>query len=186
MHECQTKSSFIISRVKNTLDEKSRLLIVHALIFSSINYCSIIWGKCSADLQYQVQKCKDFAAKVICKGKFTKSDHVTPLNNKLQWIDAQKTLFLQASTYVFNRLSIPQISNVTKINFQRRDITNRSTRNSNDLYVNYKNTKSGTKAISVSGARIWNQIPLNIRNSTNIYSFTTSMIQHLADMPSRN
>ena len=75
---------------------------------------------------------------------------------------------MQESTYVFNRLSIPQISNVTKINFQRRNnITNRST-------------------ISVSGARIWNQIPLNIRNSTNIYSFTTSMIQHLADMQSHN
>lgn len=176
-----------LNRVKNTLDEKSRLLIVHALIFSSINYCSLIWGKCSADLQYQVQKCKNFAAKVVCKGKFTKRDHVTPLYDKLQWIDVYKTLFLQESTYVFNRLSIPQISNVTKINFQRRDnITNRSTRNSNDLYVNYKNTKSGTKAISVSGARIWNQIPLNIRNSTNIYSFTTSMIQHLADMQSHN
>ena len=37
-----------LNRVKNTLDQKSWiLLLINALIFSHLNYCSSIWGKCS-------------------------------------------------------------------------------------------------------------------------------------------
>ena len=36
-----------LNRVKNTLDEKSRILLINALIFSHLNYSSSIWGKCS-------------------------------------------------------------------------------------------------------------------------------------------
>ena len=41
-----------LNRVKNTLDDKSRILLINALIFSHLNYCSSIWGKCSGKLQY--------------------------------------------------------------------------------------------------------------------------------------
>ena len=51
-----------LNRVKNTLDKKSRILIINALIFSHLNYCSSIWGKCSETLPYDVQKCINFAA----------------------------------------------------------------------------------------------------------------------------
>ena len=51
-------------RVKNTLNQKSRILLINALIFSHLKYCSSIWGKCSEKLQYEVQKCINFAAKV--------------------------------------------------------------------------------------------------------------------------
>ena len=46
-----------LNRVKNMLDQKSRILLINALIFSHLNYCSSIWGKCSEKLQHGVQKC---------------------------------------------------------------------------------------------------------------------------------
>ena len=57
-----------LNRVKNTLDQISRILLINALIFSHLNYCSSIWGKCSEKLQYEVQKCINFAAKVASNG----------------------------------------------------------------------------------------------------------------------
>ena len=60
-----------LNRVKNTLDQKSRILLINALIFSHINYCCSILGKCSEKLQYDVQKCINFAAKVASVGLFT-------------------------------------------------------------------------------------------------------------------
>ena len=36
-----------LNRVKNILDQKSRILQINALIFSHLNYCSSIWAKCS-------------------------------------------------------------------------------------------------------------------------------------------
>ena len=56
-----------LNRVKNTLVEKSRILLINAHIFSHLNYCRSIWGKCNEKLRYEVQKCINFAAKASGK-----------------------------------------------------------------------------------------------------------------------
>ena len=61
-----------LNRVKNTLDQKSRILLINALIFSHLNYCTLIQGKCSEKFEYEVQKCIIFAAKVASNGKYLK------------------------------------------------------------------------------------------------------------------
>ena len=76
-----------LNRVKNTLYQKSRILLINVLIFSHLNYCSSIWGKCSEKLRYEVQKCINFAAKIASNGKYLKRDHVTPLLRDLKWIN---------------------------------------------------------------------------------------------------
>ena len=68
-----------LNRAKNTFDQNSRILLINALIFSHLNYCSSIWGKCSDKLQYEAQKCINFVAKVASNWKYLKRDHVTPL-----------------------------------------------------------------------------------------------------------
>ena len=73
-----------LNRVKNTLDQKSRILLINAPIFSHLNYCNTIWDKCNEKLPYEVQKCINFAAKVASNGKYLKRDHVTPLLRDLK------------------------------------------------------------------------------------------------------
>ena len=63
-----------LNRVKNTLDQMYRIILKNALIFSHLNYCSSIWGKCSEKLQHEVQKCVNFAAKVASNGKCLKRE----------------------------------------------------------------------------------------------------------------
>ena len=81
-----------LNRVKNMLDQKSRILLINALIFSHLNYCCSIWSKCSEKLQHEVQKCINFAAKVASNGKHLKRDHVTPLLRDLKWINFNSIL----------------------------------------------------------------------------------------------
>ena len=45
---------YYLNRVNNTLDQKSRIFLINALIFSHLKYCSSIWGKCSEKLQFEV------------------------------------------------------------------------------------------------------------------------------------
>ena len=81
-----------LNRVKNTLDQKSRILLIIAFIFSHLNCCCSIWGKCSEKLLYEVQKCINFSAKVASNGKYLKRDHVTPLLRDLKWINFNSIL----------------------------------------------------------------------------------------------
>ena len=109
-----------LNRVKNTLDQKSRILLINALIFSHLNYCSSIWGKSSEKMQYEVQKCINFAAKVASNGKYLKCDHVTPLLRDLKWINFNSILQLNEASFMYTNLYVSADSNVKKINFDLR------------------------------------------------------------------
>ena len=79
------------------------LVLINALIFSHLNDCSSIWGKCGEKLQYKVQKCINFAAKVPSDGKYLKRDHVTPLLRDLKWINFNGILQLNEASSMYKK-----------------------------------------------------------------------------------
>ena len=125
-----------LNSVKNTLDQKSRILIINSLIFSHLNYCSSIWGKCSEKLQYKVQKWINFAAKVASNGKYLKRDHVTPLLRDLKWINFNSILPINEASFMYKNLYALADSNVKKINFVLRNkVSQRMTRNGSNVHI---------------------------------------------------
>ena len=74
-----------INKKKKYFTLETRKLMIDSLIFSSIRYCNIIWGKCNKTNRENIQKCINFAAKVVSNGHHGKRDHVTPLLQKLDW-----------------------------------------------------------------------------------------------------
>ena len=173
-------SSFIVVYVTYFAHQKSRILLINALFFSHLNDCSSIWGKCSEKLQYEVQKCINFATKVASNGKYLKRDNVTPLLRDLTWINFNSILQLNEASFMYKNLQVSADSNVKKINFDLRNyVSQRITRNCSDVHIDYRRTAGGQKAVLVSGAKLWNSIPLNIRNSNTIVTFKSHMYQHL-------
>ena len=125
-----------LNRVNNTIDEKSRILLLNALIFSHLNYCSSIWGKCSEKLQNEVQKCTNFATKVVSNGKYLKRDHVTPLLRDLKWINLNSILQLNEAPFIYKNLHASADSNMKKINFDLwNKVSQRINRNGSDVYI---------------------------------------------------
>ena len=64
-------------------------------------------------------------------------------------------------------------SNEKKINSDLRNkVSQRITRNGSGVHVDYRRTAVGQKkTVSVSGATLWNLIPMNIRNSNPVVTF---------------
>ena len=95
-----------LNRVKNSLDQKSRIPLINALIFSHLNYCSSIWCKCSEKLQHEVQKCINIDAKVAINRKYLKRDHVTPRWRDLKWINFSSILRLNEASFMYKNLYV--------------------------------------------------------------------------------
>ena len=81
-----------LNRAKDTIDQKSKILLVNALIFSHLNYRSSIWGKCCEKLQCELQKCINLAAKVASNRKYLKPENVTPLLRDMKLINFNSIL----------------------------------------------------------------------------------------------
>ena len=83
---------------------------------------------------------------------------------------------------MYTILYVSADSNVKMINFDLRNkVAQRITTNGSDVHINYLRTAVGQKAVSVSGAKPWNSIPINIRNSNTIVTFKSHMHQHLLE-----
>ena len=100
----------------------------------------------------------------------------------LKWINFNSILRLNEESFIYKNLYVSAHSNVKKINFDfRNKVSQRITRNGSDVHIDYRRTAVGQKAISVSGANLWNSIPMNIRNSNTIVTFKSHMYQHLLE-----
>ena len=89
-------------------------------------------------------------------------------------------LQLNEASFMYRNPYVSADSNVKKINFDLRNkVSQRITRNGSDVHIDYRRTALGQKAVSVSGAKLWNSIPMNIRNSNTIVMFKSHMYQHL-------
>jgi hypothetical protein len=160
----------LLNRTKKQLDFKSRLLVINALIFSHLNYCPTIWGKCKKTLLNDIQRCLNFTAKVAHEGNFAKSDHVTSLLNKLGWLSMSERLELNEAVRVYKIQNKLSCSNGVVFS-DRGTAHNRSTRNGSDIDTEFRRTQTGAMAFSVSGPKIFNKLPTDVRNSSNASSF---------------
>ena len=83
---------------------------------------------------------------------------------------------------MYKNLYVSADSNVKKINIDLRNkVSQRIIRNGSDVHIDYRRIAVGQKAVSVSGSKLWNSIPINIRNSYTIVTFKSHMYQHLLE-----
>ena len=109
----------------------------------------------------------------------TRPRHPTILRG-LKYINFNSILRLNEASVMYKNLYASADSNAKKIKFDLRNkVSQRITRNGSDVHIDYRRIAVGQKAISVSGAKLWNSIPINIRNSNNIVTFKSHMYQHL-------
>ena len=135
-----------LNRVKNTLDQKSRILLINALIFSHLTMSSI-WGKCivkNCSMKYKnestlLQKWQ------AMHGKYLRREHVTLLLRDLKWINFNSILRLNEASFIYKNLYVSADSNVKKINFDLRNkVSQRITTNGSDVHIDYRRTAQRT------------------------------------------
>ncbi|KAF2358585.1 Reverse transcriptase domain [Trinorchestia longiramus] len=159
-----------LHRVKNVLDEKTRLLDIQSIVLSRFDYCDLVWGDIPKGLQKELQKCMDFAAKVVCKGNFRKNDHATPLVEKLNWTPIEQRVLIHKVKYVFFSLYRPQSSaNVVKFYPPTTKGVKHDRRH--DVNISFRSSDAGQRALSISGALLWNKLPMHMKINQSIKNF---------------
>ena len=82
---------------------------------------------------------------------------------------------------MYKNLYVAADSNLN-INYEFRNKVSRIiTRNGSDVHIDFRRTALGQEAVSVSGVKLSNSIPMDIRNSNTIVTFKSHMDQHLLE-----
>ena len=84
--------------LKHHLDNKTLSLIIKALIFSRLFYCSSLWGNTFSKNISELQLIQNFVCRIILGTK--KFDHVSAVRKSLGWLSVRQKLLLNTVTMV--------------------------------------------------------------------------------------
>ena len=143
------------------------------------DYGCIIWSRCSVANTNRLLKLQKRAARIILR-----CDILTPsenMFNELQWLSFPKRVQYHTIAMMhkdFNGHAPAYISNMF---IKTSDIHDRCLRSSdnNELRVPFSKTRYYENSFSVNGAKLWNSLPTNIKQISNINSFKNAVRSYL-------
>ena len=166
-----------LNRVKYLFEPKTRIIVVQSSALSLINYCFVVWGSTSNFHLSRVQKLVNFAARVAI-GTVRKYEHISPFLEELGWLRVKDKYKYDVCILVFKvlRSLLPNclydFSNVIHI-------TQRSSRQADNLLVRRARTDMGRRDIDIRGPSLWNTLPCEIINARSLPAFKNNLKRHL-------
>ena len=158
-----------INRVKHLFPKNVLLLVINALIFSKLFYCSTVWSGTSKQNINKLQLVQNFAARILTGVK--KYDHVSPTLKELGWLSIERLLQLRDVTMVFkcdNDLAPIYLCNKLS---KRSEIHNYSTRHRSDLNLGLCRTEAAKRSFFYRAVKHFNDLTSDTRSANSVSIF---------------
>ena len=154
------------------MDNKTLSLIIKALIFGRLFYCSSVWGNTSSE---NISKLQLIWRIILGIKKF---DHVSAARKSLGWLSIRQKLQLNTVTMVQKCRTHQAPPYLCNLFHDRFSVSGRSTRNMSQLNLPKCRLSTGQRSFAFRGAKEYNLLPENIRNLNNISSFKRKVPSH--------
>ena len=170
----------ILKRTRSFLPKQSLLTLYQSMIEPYFRYCNIVWGQCNETLLVRLQTLQNRAARVIANISYESADHNSLLCD-YGWLNVRNLIRLDLGVFMYKTQKglAPDVfydlyHSVTELH----SYNTRSAYNGN-LQIPLTNLRAGDKAISVSGARIWNNIPNSVKQAQSLDVFKRELKEYL-------
>ena len=161
-------------RVKDILSTEARRKLYDSMITPHFNYCDIVWSGCTKQKANELQRIQNIAAKAIVNRKETTSNQAL---KELKLLPLQHKREIHTAVMVYKTLEgrapIPQIHDIRNCLPQHTYSTRATTQNT-FIYKKHKHSKNENSTI-YKATRIWNKIPINIRNQDTQVKFKNTL-----------
>ena len=178
-----SKSIGILTKLKYFLPSNILLKIYNILVLPHLNYCIGVWGNTES---YNLERLFLLQKKAIRSiGHTGFLDHTAPLFKRFKLLKIKEMVRFSIGKfmYKYNNKASPHICD--DIFTKCSEVHDYKTRQSNSGLIKIPAHKTALfgKSLSVSGPKIWNSIPSNIRNAQSFNSFKMKYKIHLCNQP---
>ena len=160
-----------LKRISKFLNIQGRLAIYKSFIFSNFIYCPVVWIFCGRKNSDKLEKLQERAIRFVFNDYSTSYDSLLKLANLLPLsifrlrflaIEVYKCIKKENPTYL-NDLFTSRIPNY---NFRDNDLIQQH---------RFKTVKYGYKSFQYYGAKLWNSLPPEVKNSASLNIFKTRL-----------
>ena len=146
-----------IRKLRQMLSQSKLFQVYRALVESHLRYGNLIWGHLSTTRLHNLQKLKDRAITLI---------QSAPIKDRIPSATLSVNELIKLDQVVMvHKILNEQCSEILKQKFTKRSLVSKyETRRVNDLQVPRSRLEITRKSFSYKDAKVWNDIPNNIRN----------------------
>ena len=166
-----------ISQIRSFLTEDATATLVHALITSKLDsYNSLLIG-IPDTLKRRLQLIQNNAARLITKSR--KSDDITPVLKSLHWLPVSFRIEYKVLCLCYKSLNNLAPSYMSSMLSYRDAPSSRCTLRNDELQLLKEPTARlkthGDRAFSVYAPKLWNTLPLHLRQSSSVDCFKKNL-----------
>lgn len=169
-----------LRRMKNFLTFDSKRRLVQSLIWPHIDYCDVVQLNATADQVARLQKCLNSCVRFIYNLK--RDERITPYFKQLGWLKVIERRKLRTAVEIYKILSTNTPTYLASSFSYLSHFHDINTRSGTKLSIPRHLTDFRHKSFAVSGARLWNTIPEQIRSKKTVQSFRQAYQEHLVRM----
>ena len=166
-----------IRKIRDFVDRDTLISIYNALINPHFDYCSEVWDTLGVGLSNRLQKLQNRAARVIMN--FGNDISGPEAIKALGWETLETRRVKSKAKTMYKVLNNLAPSSLAELFEQKRNITQYDLRGSStSLQLPQPKTEKLKKSFSYDGARVWNSLPADVRNSDTLTIFKNGIRAH--------
>ncbi|XP_034562467.1 uncharacterized protein LOC117829052, partial [Notolabrus celidotus] len=172
------KSSFFhirqLAKVKPFLARQHFETVIHAFVTSRLDYCNALYLGISQSSLARLQLVQNAAARLLIGAR--KREHITPILASLHWLPVHFRVHFKIILFVFkslNGLAPPYLSELIHLYAPARCL-----RSADQLLLEVPRSKRklrGDRAFSVAAPKLWNDLPLAVRQAPSLSTFKSRL-----------
>ena len=166
----------ILFQIRNKISRYVAKIIYLSLCLPYLQYCNILWASGSASNLTPIFNCQKKIIRIILKKG--RREPSTPLFKKLKLLKLCDVNNLNSAQFVYKSIHelIP-----SPISFVQQAPGPYNLRHREVLYVPFTRSKQSQRFILVRGAKLWNDLPLEMRTCRTINSFKKRLKRYYLD-----
>ena len=169
-----------IKRIRPFLSREDAKSLIHSLVISRLDYCNGLLYGLPDYLIHDLQVVMNDAARIVVGIKRDPTISITDVLKDLHWLPIKERSIFKILTMVYKGLHGLAPQYITEL-LLVKPVPSHSLRNydSLKLILPKAKNKSGERAFSYSGPKLWNSIPFQIRNEQTFSGFKRALKTYL-------
>jgi hypothetical protein len=164
-----SKNIGVIRRVSKLLPRDIMLTLYTSLIMPYLEYCNIAWATNTTMLLEKLYILQKKIIRIITSSKW--NTHSDPLFKEARSLKLHDINILQVAIFMFKAMNNILPSSFANYFLLVKDIHNHETRHKNDIHQIQFRTNLRGSSIRIRGPKIWNAIPVFVKNVNCIFAF---------------